>query len=603
MIDWLRTGKSGNFYKKQKRLPKAAIVDLFRTIRQSSRSPTNNLFQHLKEQEGDAEWSALSFFYERDPFFLALPPGETKERICGFLVLVEYRDYAACFKSSLEIPTSFRAEYFHRVGDDRVEAAIASGDATFEQIRLANMATSKHVLRSKTLEADNLTSVVGPSGASRFVPRAYRVRRDEDHYSATPSSGRISLRSDRVGYADLVRWAMHVIDLLIQDNAPVSRFIRTFARAVNLDSIPSGVSPTYIAIDVPRLTEALFEERLMQLVRHDGDENVVLAQDEVEAVLAVLDRALPIRKVRKELRIIGPNDQAVGEIAIGKTRVSLRSFRIPEIEDLHIEPVDPIAGQEDESTSLKRYIDQNDLYTILFSDVSIAYLDGSLYRDDSIADGSQFLSYIRADPRLGGKASEKGTFAGDQEAFSADSVFHVIAEGVADADALLVCDDLGDEWADFIGINRHSQPKTVSFYHAKHGGLTLGASALHIVVSQAIKNLGRINLPPEDIEAKLQKWNAVYRGENVETRICRVVRGNVETLSQEIRDVLLSPDTIRRVFVVTTSLSRNQLAQTFEGLRQGDAPTPHFVQLYWLLMSYFSACNEIGAFPYLVCQP
>jgi len=26
------------------------------------------------------------------------------------------------------------------------------------------------------------------------------------------------------------------------------------------------------------------------------------------------------------------------------------------------------------------------------------------------------------------------------------------------------------------------------------------------------------------------------------------------------------------------------------------------VQLYWLLTSYFSACIEVGAYPYVVCQ-
>src|SRR5258708_36137021 len=156
MIDWLRAAKSGNFYKKQKRLPKAAVVELFRAIRQSSESPTNNVFHHVKETLGHAAWSAISFFYERQPAFLDLPPGHTKERICGFLVLVEYLEHAALFKSNLDLPSDFKTDYFQRVGDDRVEAAIASADVTFEQIRLRNMATSKYVLRNKTLEADNL---------------------------------------------------------------------------------------------------------------------------------------------------------------------------------------------------------------------------------------------------------------------------------------------------------------------------------------------------------------------------------------------------------------------------------------------------------------
>jgi hypothetical protein len=391
--------------------------------------------------------------------------------------------------------------------------------------------------------------------------------------------------------------------MLTREDVPASTFIRTFARPVNLDSMPENVSPTFIAVDVPSLTEILFESEPMQLVRHTGGDAVILDQLEVNAVLTALNQAFPVRMVRRELRIVQPNSHLqIGRIVIGKTRISLRNFVIPEIEGLYIRPVNPVVGGEDGGIPLKRYIDQNDLFTILFNNVAIAYLDGALYRDDSIADGQQFLSYIRTDPRLKAATSEKGTFSMDHQAFDTDSVFRVIVDAIAGRDELLICDDLGDEWADFIGIDGTSQPKTISFYHAKHHAVTLGASALHIVVSQAIKNLGRVNLSPEEFSPKLAKWEAVYTNEGADTLIRRVLRGDAATITEQLRSALLSPDTIRRVFIVTSSLSRGQLEQTFVALSRGEAPTPHFVQLYWLLMSYFSACSEVGAFPYLVCQ-
>src|SRR5260221_6657930 len=122
-------------------------------------------------------------------------------------MLVEYREHVAIFKLGLDLPSTFKTDYLQRAGDDRVEAAIARADVTFEQIRLRNMTTSKYALRSKTLEANDLRTVVGLLGASRYVPRGYRVRRGGDHYSATPNTGRISLRSDQSGYQDLVNWS------------------------------------------------------------------------------------------------------------------------------------------------------------------------------------------------------------------------------------------------------------------------------------------------------------------------------------------------------------------------------------------------------------
>lgn len=86
MIDWLRSAKSANFYKKRRRLPKAAITELFRTIRQNSDTPSQNAFHHVKEALGHASWSAIAFFYERSPSFLELPEGHARERVCGFLM-------------------------------------------------------------------------------------------------------------------------------------------------------------------------------------------------------------------------------------------------------------------------------------------------------------------------------------------------------------------------------------------------------------------------------------------------------------------------------------------------------------------------------------
>jgi len=391
--------------------------------------------------------------------------------------------------------------------------------------------------------------------------------------------------------------------MLIDQNIESSTFIRAFARPIDLDSMPAGVLPTYIAVDVPALTEQIFDEPDgMRIARRIGADSVVLEKNEVDAILALLDRTLTVRKVRGELRITDPQNHQIGILNIGKTRISLRSFEIPEIENIYVEPVNPPAGEDDQGVPIRRYIDQNDLFTILFSDLAVVYLDGALYRDASLGDGTHFLSYLKTDQRLNAATSEKGGFTALQTAFDPDSVFGVVADRIAARDEILICDDLGDEWADFIGINASSQPKTISFYHAKHDGLTLGASALHIAVSQAIKNLGRISLAPEAIDAKLPRWRTAYVNDNVETLIQRVIRGDAGAIRETIATALSSPDTIRRVFIVTSSLSRRQVEERFVAIRGGEAPRPYFVQLYWLLMSYFSACAEVGAYPYVVCQ-
>jgi hypothetical protein len=149
-------------------------------------------------------------------------------------------------------------------------------------------------------------------------------------------------------------------------------------------------------------------------------------------------------------------------------------------------------------------------------------------------------------------------------------------------------------------------PRTpsISFYHAKHGPLSLGASPFHVSVSQAEKNLGRLPLPPAAMEQKYLAWDQTYNGPNVATAIPRIVRGGeIAAVAAHVDAVRTSPEVRKRMVIVTSSLSRGAVEAAFAQIAAGNAPSAHFVQLYWLLTSYFSACAEVGAVGYVICQP
>jgi len=253
--------------------------------------------------------------------------------------------------------------------------------------------------------------------------------------------------------------------------------------------------------------------------------------------------------------------------------------------------------------SIRRYIDRENRFILLFDALSLAYIDGTLFRDDGLADGGKsFLRYLRPHPLLAHVTDEKGTFKSRQRAFDADSTFGTIEAAIAEGDEVLVCDDLGDEWADFIGLNNTSSPPRITFYHAKHGNLSLGAGPFHISVSQAIKNLQRMSLPAEAMAAKIRGWKKNYVNGGVKTSIPRVSRGNSHELAREFERARSAPDVVRRVFIVTSSLSRGAVERALADIAAGRAPDPYFVQLYWLLLSFFSACTEMNALGYIVCQ-
>jgi hypothetical protein len=606
MIDYLQAGKAANFHRLKARLTNAAIDELFRGVRAAQPSPSQYLFVHRRERRGRSVWSAAAFTYERPASFLSEQSG-IMERVCGFLLLVEHQGHIAIFKSGLTLPSSFATRFLARIPADRIDAAVAKTDSIFTKIGLRNMsAVSKLVMRRKTLEAPNLRLAVGPAASSRYAPQAYSVRDGVEHYSATPSTGRITQRSDRAGHLELIRFAEAEIDEFVNGTAAPSDFIHTFGREVSLETIAETNHPVAFSVDVAALTDALFDEQTIRLVREEDDGYRALDKVEIDLLLAECGSVLEVEDDGSHFKLVDSNNaEQTGRIALNKSRIALRELSFPLIAEVEVELTQFPLGADPDRRSLRRYIDQEDFFIVLFDDVRLAYLEGRLFRDAGMAAGAaELLSHIRVDPGLTAVSDEKGTFVAGQTAFDDSSTFGVVVATAAAGDSILICDDLGDEWADFIGLNSANDPPRISFYHAKHDELSLGASGFHVSVSQAIKNLGRMGLSPDEVARKAASWNGLYiSGTGVQTAIPRIIRGVAASLESDIANVGLSPDVIKRACIVTSSLSRAAVEAELNKIAASNRPSPHFVQLYWLLMSFFSACAELNTFGCVICCP
>ena len=108
----------------------------------------------------------------------------------------------------------------------------------------------------------------------------------------------------------------------------------------------------------------------------------------------------------------------------------------------------------------------------------------------------------------------------------------------------------------------------------------------------------------EAMEAKYVYWETPYRAAGAVTAIRRMIRGGGRLeIERRIEEVRYAPDLLKRVYIVTSSLSRAQVEAAFTAAAAGEPPPGHLVQLYWLLMSYFSACAEVNVIGYVLCQP
>lgn len=603
MIDNLKVGKTANFYEIGRRLSGASIADLFRLIRSTTQGPSQNLFKYERERSHGATWSALSFFHEKAPAFLRPPPTQA-ERVCGFILLVEHRNHIAVFKSGLDIPLTFKSRHFSRIPIERVEAATAQTDAVFEKIKLRNMSPSKLVLRSKTLESSNLSNAVGQAGAKRYAPQSYATRRGSTRYSTTLNSGRIAERSDISGHVEAIEWACSIIDQLIDAQTGSAPFMKSFARPLDLASAGSALRPRIFSVNTAPISEALFDTASHRLVQRVGPNWIELSAAEANALLERLDEPQSVRIVRKEWRIVNEIGDKSGELKLSARRISLRSLEDAQIKNTWVESTSHLVGADPERTSFRIFIDRNDYFVVLFEDSALSYLSGDLFRDDALAAGDEaLLRNIIGDARLTLATSEKGAFVPAQTQFDLDSIFGIITTDIARTDTVLVCDDLSDEWADFIGLEQRGNLPVLSFYHAKHGPNSLGASPLHVVASQAMKNLGNLALPSDSMAAKIASWVNNYNAPGVATQISRTVRGgSAAALSTAFQDARLAPAILKRVCIVSSSLSRQEISAALSAIRLGHAPTCHFVQLYWLLLTFFTACTEVGASGWVICR-
>lgn len=606
MIRHLRTTRGAHFFTRTVPITKRAIRTLFADLIAEASNPSRPLFKIERETRGELRVSALCFAYDKPVPFLIEASGKV-DRTHGFLLLVEKGTTVALVKTGLDITPAFKKTYLAPVARNRVECAIAQQDAIFEKLTLRNMTTSKLALRAKTLEASDLENAIALSSAGRFIPQGYRVRRNDDSYAASPSTGRIVMRSNRVDLDALVTWAGEMIDVLVNGTAPSSSFISQFARPVQLDQIDSNSVPTYFAVDTMALSEAVWEaEASVRLVREVNGDWRELDKAEVEAIIVDLDQPFeivttngdPNRMLRDETGAIA------GWIRFNKTKIALRGLNRPSLSGILVEEGARAVGDDPKRQPLARYLDAENMFTVLFSDLALAYIDGSLFRDEALVGGGEtFMRHLQVEPALAAVTSEKGDFSVGQTEFTPDSVFRIVVDTIATED-VLVCDDLGDEWADFIGVASSARPATISFYHAKHGELSLSASAFHDAVGQAIKNLSRVSLSGDMMARKHASWNEYYKNDNITTAIPKRIRGGTKLdVERKIAVAAAAPDVQHRVFIVSSSLSCAAVQTAFATAAAGGSVKPSFVQLYWLLAGFFSACSEIGAVGFIVCQP
>jgi hypothetical protein len=219
-------------------------------------------------------------------------------------------------------------------------------------------------------------------------------------------------------FSTVITPQIHIIHLLaIRTRHRAAAFIKNFARPTSLIDIPAIVHPTYLAFDIGSLRDMFYgEEASARLVRRLGENFVELNEATGRMILNDLDRHFSTGHDGDGYSILNPEDGlATGKVSIGKTRISLPGFTRASIADIYVEDALGDAGTETKRKPLARFLDQEDEFILLFSDLTLAYIDGSFFHDDALlAGGATFMAHLRALPSLADTTGEKGQFTRGQ---------------------------------------------------------------------------------------------------------------------------------------------------------------------------------------------
>ena len=254
---------------------------------------------------------------------------------------------------------------------------------------------------------------------------------------------------------------------------------------------------------------------------------------------------------------------------------------------------------DDSEQTLAQFINRQNAFQVTYDDPTAVYWSGKPFRDPGI--GGRLASFMTSfKPTVGlelmkdekGDARMKKT----DTKFKDDCLFGFIENNVElgkDAD-FLICDDLGDEWADYIAIK---DGKYIKFIHAKHNDDGISASAFQEVVAQAIKNLGNMNNLPE-MDRKKTNWKTPWNG----TKVNRLRKGsNMDDAIEAYRRTVARPNADKEVCLVIDFVSHKRLETEMKLFVEKKSKEYQLQQMFWLITTFIAACLDSATKPKIYC--
>lgn len=588
----------GAYYFKigQKAITKKIIKDVFSDVVEGRRF--NILAKIIRQSEtieaGDDTCSALCsllvFRQASVPLMFDFDeetcPKEVREMKISYILIVEIRGYVVIVKRNVSHLTKF-IDSLESISAKVIASVLVKDSTDFQQIKLANMNASKDAIRTKSYEANNLQISMPMFGTNQNMVTTIRFVNDNDGTcSVNIGTSHIAKFGGKKGLNLLLQWMNFLVSKL-ENYVEAENFLTRFAMPYSWKEVGADLLPTSLLINIFDLqnyiSETLDDKSIYRMVDKDS------YRDFSDCFWRML------REGSESFELTRSTDTQFMYKSIGVAKL---------VNGLNIatkKPLDSLYYKDNVGRylSLKSLINTLRCFTVCFSDFSYVYAYGKLCRNSEIEkDFDSISAVLEPIDAIRNVTSEKGEGYGERNTeFTTNSLFYVVEHELYDTADILLCDDMGNEWADHIAINND----TISFIHSKcKEREALSASYFQDVIGQAIKNIGNMNPNTDTLQSKIDSMRGTWKNTGIQK--CR--RGNVDDIAEVYQRLMSNPNKKREVCLAVNFLSKNGLSAAFDKIKNQISfrQKNSVVQLAWLLNGFISTCKEADLHCKIYCR-
>ncbi|SHM42087.1 hypothetical protein [Fibrobacter sp. UWB7] len=602
--DCLRFSRNAYFYKRNGLL-QADVDSALQSLKKGA--------YHYSSTNNNIDYQIVIFKCKpKIPSFASNENFPWKEIKLGYFFILMDSDYVAILKQNTNIPSKI-SNKLYPIEYEQLTKFHIDDKTKFKSVNMQNIDGQKTSVWTKSYIADDLKRNISGVDAGNFIVRSLRGKNEKNRISICVNSSRINQYGSKIQLEEICSWIAESFNELRQKerNDVENNFISNFAlqETFNGAAVPSSIF--------------LHTEYLKSLFC----ETPIIESKPNFNIYKYLDSFYDSVKVKKdELGNFVANykdDVVKVEFLSGKTNnriwLSNKTWKKIKIIDQCLDNF--------KEKNLEQIINEENLFNVYFDKNAKVYSNGKLFSSSRLLNNAPFfLQYMSNEEMKDSKIeSEKWNSkldwkSGDSEEIRkkkndkigrmkkwySKSEFFFVESKFSSPDSALFCDDLEDEWADFIRI----KDDEVSFFvckYKKEKKDSASASDFQDVVGQALKNLGNMLPSHEQLGKKQEKWSKKHSRTNIPR--ANVDEQSIEEYIKKWECGMMQPMFKKRMCLVVNFLNKddfvNQIKKMQNDFKKNVKSTnknEYAFQKLWILSMFVNACLQINVEPRIICK-